>query len=239
MPISVIIISTIHPDQFFFGRSENAIIYIRSSCDFFRTFCLIIQLIFNKRIISGMVEEFQNFERFFAVHFGYQLQYETLTKSIFVKLLLVMVGTLQYFCVFLLRAFVLKSANAPGILTKFSQGLAAATFLHIIFHIEILSFHLDQLNNVVQRDIQTRENEALGGLIIIGNSENFVQIKNNIKYMKTVYFRLWMQSKKINRYFGWCLVVIYLHGFIDTFYAAYWLYIQLQNNQCILRIIRK
>lgn len=238
MATSVMISVSSNRERYYFGRTEVMIINLRASCDIIRTVFTIIQYMFYKRIISEIFKEFQNFESIFAFHFRYQIHYATFNRTFFVKMIMIVAAGLQYICAFVLRAVILKSTTTHGVQFKFTQGLAAVTFLHVIFYIEILSFHLDQLNNVVQRDIQNREKEVSTGFIIRGFQQN-IQVRNNINNFKNVHFRLWLLSKKINKYFGWCLIALFLHGFVDFFYSFYWLYIQLQKSLSPLRVIRK
>lgn len=238
MSISVIFSASTNREKYFFGRTEVMIINIRASCDIIRTIFMILQCIYYKRTISEIFREFQNFESFFATHFGYRIHYETLNRTFFVKMMLVLAASTQYAFAFALRAIILKSTTTHGLRFKFTQALATATILHVIFYIEILSFHLDQLNNVVQRDLKNRENYGLPGLFIRSFQKN-IQIRDNINNFKNVHFRLWLLSKKINTYFGWCLIALFLHAFIDFFYSAYWLYIQTQKSVNPLRLIRK
>lgn len=236
LTVSIMITVIRNHDAIRYGRTEIPIISMVAICEVLRVVFTLIQCIFQKHIISEIFNDFQKFESYFALHFRYQIHYKTFNKAFFAKVIIVAVACIQYNLLYIFRIVVLKGLIGHGIQLNLMQAFAVPTFLHIIFYVEILGFYLDQLNNVIENDIHTRQ---VLSILLIRNFPNLIQIRNKINYVKSVHFRLWDISKKINNYFGWCMVVISFQAFANIFYSAYWLYSHLQQKRPFSRVVRK
>lgn len=238
MSISIIITEFRNCDRKFYGRTEVAILNMVATCEIMRTLFVLIHCIFYERLISEMVYIFQKLESFFALQLRYHIWYDELKRAYLIKVILVAGAFIQYMVLFILRGVLYKKSTIHGVQIEILQALTAATFLHVIFYIEILSFYMDQLNLVIESDRRTHKINTFT-IFFVNDFRSNIRIRNRLNHYKLVHFYLWEVSKKISYYFGWCMVVMFLHAFIVFFYSAYWMYIQLQLNSVPFRFIRE
>lgn len=237
--ISIIIaIAYTNRDPLFYGRSEYTFIVTIASCDILRTISVLIQCIFYKSLIIEIISTFQQIDSIFTIHFQYEISYKNLWKTYTRKMSLMVCAFLQAVIIIICRSILYNTFIPHAVQMKLLQIQTAATFLHIIFYIEVLSFYIDQLAYVVDNNKLSFREESVS-ILMARNSRNYIRIRNKLNSIKIVHFRLYEVSKKINNLFGWCMVVLFLHVFISTVHSAYWLFDLLQRTWAPLRFIRK
>ena len=180
---------------------------------------------------------FRMLQNYYALHLNHQILYTKFTNQFFRKIIIIISGFMPYFIIFLYESLIYPLLPI-GIQIKALQIMTSATYLHIIFYVDVLSFYLSELSIVIERDMyEVQEKNSIW--IISPKSHSNIYIQENLKCYKTVHFQLWEVAQHINSFFGWSMVAILLHGFVDFVYTSYWLIQQLQPPWTIQKIIRK
>lgn len=226
-------------DLEFYGRTELVFFYLWIFSQYLRTIVIFIQCIFFKSLITEITTIFQNLEIYFVTHFHYQILYDSFAKEYRTKVVLVTVLYAQSVTSFLIRCWMEKRLPVDKLLLIILVAYTIATFFHIIFYIEMLSFYIDQLLIIVNENNIKHNRDEIENNLLIRNPGNNHRMWSKLHCVKTVHFRLWEVSRQINAYFGWCIIVIFLLTFIDTIYSVYWLFDHTQREWAPLRIIRK
>lgn len=222
------------------NRTDIIIINLFIVCELCRTIMVIIQCSFSNCQIYAIVHTFHKLEQFFLLNFNHRLSYQKFSKQYFGKVFLVLGAYVQCAVALLLRMISYPRFDSVNIQIKTMQAVTAFTFLHIIFFIDVLGFHLDELNVVIRRDMVTTADRNTNNDIFLNKKlRDSVLLRNKLKYYKCVHFRLWEVTQRINGYFGWCMVALLLHAFVDCLYCAYWLFEELQHAPVFLKLLRK
>lgn len=219
------------------SRTDIVIINFVAICEIVRITFVLIQCVFYREVLNEVCRTFRSLQLYYATSLRYHIIYQKFFKQYFRKVLFIICGFLPYFLIFVWET--VMYALAPiGLQIKTLQIMTSATYLHIIFYIDLLSFYLAELNVVIERD--TYNDESKNNIMIISKkSLSNIFIREKLKCYKHVHFQLWEVSQRINAFFGWSMVAILLHGFVDFVYTSYWLIQQLQPPWAIEKIIRK
>lgn len=219
------------------SRTDIVIINFVAICEIVRIIFILIQCLFYKDLLSEICFTFRMLQNYYTLHLYHQMPYDKFTREYFRKFVIIICGFMPYFMIFLYES--LTYGLVPiGIQIKALQIMTSATYLHIIFYVDILNFYLSELNIVIRRDTIV-EQEKNGITIISRKTLNNTLIQEKLRCYKTVHFHLWEVTQRINAFFGWSMVAILLHGFVDFVYTSYWLIQQLQPPWTIGKIIRK
>lgn len=224
--------------QLFYGKTEVLIINLCSCCEISRTIFTLIQCILYKRVLYETVSTFRRLETFFAIHLEYRIMYNRFSRKFLMKVICVMGSYVQHLVAFVLRCMLSDVITPIGVEVKVLQAIKAITFLHVIFYIDLLCFYLAELNIVILRDTKNEQCENCI-LVISKNATKHCSIQNKVMMYKRVHFRLWEISQRINTFFGWTMVIVLLHGFVDFVHSAYGLFDVLQQKWEFFKIIRE
>lgn len=220
----------------YYSKADVTFVYLFTLCEIAKGSSVFIQRIFKRYSVYNIISTYQKLELFFANHLGYRIEYGAFRKQYIAKVSAVLYSYVQYIVVNILRRF-LRSPKSPVIYQfKILQFISALNFLHIIFYIDLLSFHLNELSSAIQKDIIRRNDHNLNDVAFFCKRPT---IRDKIKYYKYIHFRLWEVARQLNCYFGWCMVPVLLFSFVEVVYFTYWLAIMVQETSSFFEIFCK
>lgn len=219
------------------SRTDIVIINFVAICEIVRIAFILIQCLFCKDILNEICYTFRMLQAYYAMHLHHQIAYQQFSKQYFRKVIFIVCGFIPYLLIFIWESC-MYTMLPIGVQIKALQIMTSATYLHIIFYIDILSFFLAELNVVIERDaVNGQTNNNI--MIISEKSLSSISIREKLRCYKTVHFHLWEVAQRINAFFGWSMVAVLLHGFVDFVCSSYWLVQQLQPPWAIAKIIRE
>lgn len=200
--------------------AETIIINVFILCDIARAAFVLMQcLIFNHLLIETN-NTFVSLELYFAKYLKYPITYSTFSKQYRRRMITCMGFAIFYVISYFVRCAFGHNSSIAGYLTKLMQLETAITFVHLIFYVNALHFHMQQLNLVIQRDTIVCKTGCRG----MKKRMNCKEIRNRLKHYKTVHFNFYAVSQKISQYFGYSLIAICMHAFTDPIYSIFWIY---------------
>lgn len=212
-------------------RSEIFITSMFILCQIARTLLALMQCIFYKKVYYSIINALNALEGYFTVHFQHRIRYSLFTSGVVKKMSLATVGFTQM----LIAEFL--DSNQIDFPVRLLQAASMLTCCHLVFFIDVLSFHLEQLLVVIIRD--TANDRSIDSVTFYKQSAKCVFVRNQLKHYKTVHFTLWEISQCINKFFGWTMVAILLQVFIDLLYCSYCLFDELQDTLVVTELMRK
>lgn len=140
-----------------------------------------------------------------------------------------------YFLTVLIKMYVdsRKISRSVQLCTLFMNGLKILTSIHVLFYIELFNIFL----RLMHQQIFIDDDRFTDGFSFF-NERKFAE---SLRHCKYVHFKLWEISRLINKCFGWILIMICLVNFIDASYAAFWVFLYIQEmfkTHCAI-VIRK
>lgn len=191
---------------------------INMSFEFIRASAVLMHFLLYRDVFYEINEIFQQFKMYFYIHLNYEIPYGLLKKWICWRFLMVIGLAAQYFIGYATRIIYNRDFASIGILIKILEMMATFNYLQIIYHIDVLSFHLKQLNDAIERDLTT-----ITTCDDFKNSRKMF-LKSRFSYYKIIHFRLWTVAKYINIVFGWTLVAVLMYAISDMTFTTYWVY---------------
>lgn len=216
----------------FFGIMEAVVIHLSVVCDAFRAILILIECIQYDRLINNILNTFSDLQVYFFRNFRYRINYQNVTKCFFVKIAIIFAINMSYILWNIMYWCLSAKLPPMSIEKRVMQCVSVLPILYIIFFIDMLSYHLNELNAVIKKDIAAYKcstNIFLHKFTII----------NKLKHYKVVHYRLWMISQWINTIFGWSIVFLLLLSVSDCIYSTYWFYQELRRRSPIIRVARK
>lgn len=210
---------------------ESLVINIGSVCEILRGLFVVLQCLTQKRLIFDVISMIRKLETYFIIHLKHRLPYDSFRKQYFLKVLIVLLGFAPYVSVYIVRCIVYNYLTPIGIQLRILQLLVIQIILYVVFYIDLLSFHLSELNAVIERDMAEVKTA-------IKRSGSSILTRNKVKCYKNVHFRLWKMSQNINTFFGWILIMVLLHCFVDLVYSAFWLFQEFKTQSPFIKILR-
>lgn len=224
--------------EYLWSRTDIVIINFVAICEIVRIAFILIQCLFCADILNEICYTFRMLQAYYTMHLHHQIVYQPFGRQFLRKVAFIVCGFMPCLMIFLWDSY-FYALEPIAIQIKVLQIMTSATFLHIIFYIDILGFYLAELNTVIERDSNQDQTKLNNIMIISEKSLNSISMRERLRCYKTVHFHLWEVSQRINAFFGWSMVAILLHGFVDFVYSSYWLIQQLQPPWTISKIIRK
>lgn len=223
----------------FMFTSYLIMINVFNVCQLAKFASVFIQSVFHNRAIHDAIQVFLNLETFFEGTLRHKISYGKFRRQILLKILLIFIVYIQT-VIYLALRFIQRGFIEPlTAIIKLSQFRSILILIHIIFFVDLLRFHLVQLNEVIQRD--ANENEPIQNSIVIVYRKCTKEILMGNKYRnyKHAHYHLWNATQHLNYYFGWCLILVFLQAFIDCVYISYWLYTAINIKFDLIRTFRK
>lgn len=207
--------------------ADSYIFLLNITCDMFRSAVLFVQCILHKETFNEINYDFQKIASHFYIHLQHIIPYRSFKRQFVVRILIVFSAYIQY----LIRHFI-KNPNYFGFSSRLRilQLMMISTFLQIIFYVDLLTFHLNQLNVVIKKELAQKDNSVF---------DDPMPKRNKLKSIKLLHFRMWCVAQRINMVFGWGMIVLFLYAFLDFIYCFFWVYEEIRNQSSIVYVISK
>lgn len=213
--------------------TETIIVNLYLVCDIIRAAFILMQCLIYRHAMNEMMAIFINLELFFAHHLGHRICYRAFGQRYRRRVWAVLCICSLYIASYSIRAFLNNDISYAASLFKVQQFMTAFCYLHAIFYIDLLSYHLMQLNTVIENDMVTLD--KMDGAM--NQTRRRAHIQQRLKCYKIVHFRLWMATRRINEFFGYGLMAILLHTFADLVYVAFWMFEQFYSKMALCAIL--
>lgn len=241
LALSCIQMANFGNNEYQWSRTDIVIMNIVVVCEMLRIIFIVIQCIFSKQTLIEICYTFRMLQGYYNMHLHHPVGYQPFTQQYNRKVVFIMCGFIPTFMIFVWDSW-WYGLMPVYMHFKILQIMTLASYLHIIFYVDILSFHLAELNVVIERD-ETITNQQPKHNIIISviskQASSNMAIRKRWRRYKTVHFHLWEVAQRINAFFGWSMVAILLHGFVDFVYSSYWMIQEFQPPVNIPKVIRE
>lgn len=209
-------------------------------CEILRISFNSIQCIYNKQKLIDIYYIFRMLQTYYNMHLYHAIDYQRFIHLYNRKVMFYVCGFILSLVILVLKYW-RDGMSTVYIQLKILQIMTLASYLHIIFYVDLLSFHLAELNVAIEHDAINGHSKIDSNIIsVISNeSSDNMKMRERLRHYKTVHYHLWGVTQRINEFFGWCMVAILLHGFVVFVYNSYWLIHGLQPPWSILGIIRE
>lgn len=107
-----------------------------------------------------------------------------------------------------------KLNTAMSIYWSISNAIKFIHLLHVMFYIEFMKFTLTSLSEKLAKKVNDRQMYWFHG-----QKNEFLRL---MCHMKSVYFKLWNVSQKVNSLFGWFFVALMFESTTTAIYNVYW-----------------
>lgn len=212
------------------GRSlEDIITNIFLLCDSIKYLCVYTQSFFMCSLMIGILQNLHSINRLFTDYLHWHIDYRQLVKSYTSKFVVVLLGYIL--CV---TSFAIDWYRRPGLYLvlwfKIWQLTSTLSLIHVVFYVDLVQFHLKQLNALVRSD------ERIPIHVLMRKNWKGTIMMKKIKCYKTIHYRLWEVAQKIGCVFGWTIYALLLHGFIDSTNSMFWLYSHIRRHRSFVGI---
>lgn len=208
----------------FQATAESTIISVYLVCDMMRAIFVLVQCICYKLHIAEIIDKIHDIDEYFLRQLEHRISYKKFKQKYNLKVFAILGIAIIYLLGYVARYFFNHRATLAVTMIKYLQLMTAFTYLHNIFYIDVLSFHLNELNSVIRKCILNNSN-----IVMVGPSDA-ANILKKLTYFKTIHFQIWELAQMINTYFGWSAITILLHAFSDLIYSAYWVFKELETD---------
>lgn len=210
-----------------YTTTESIILHTYFFCDIIRTTVVLLQCLMYKSANNAIIENLDSASLYFAQQLQHLICYRAFRRSFNFRILIIIGASTLYIILFFVRLQAGDSTiTRANLFTKFLQFMTAFCYTHHIFYIDLLSFHLAQLNMVIEREIPCSIN--------VCRLTNKDRIKKQIKSYKFIHFRLYLISQRMNKCFGYSLVAVLLHASSDLIYSSFWIFQMINKSRGIL-----
>lgn len=194
---------------------------------FSRSLLVLLQCLFYEQTYGNIVNTYNRLEVFFVQQMEYRLNFEHFSRDVAIKMTLTLFAFIQFAIVHILITWSYTGFNVVLLLIKLLRFLFVFTCAHLVFSVDALTFYMEQLMAVIARD--AGNDQSIDSLPFFKQSVKCELLRNRLKNYKNAQFTLWENSQRLNRFFGWSMVMILLIVFLDSSYTAYWLFYELQH----------
>lgn len=224
---------------------EILVIYFSSIGEVLQAVALLIQYIHHRQLNKEILNAFVKLEIFFMTHMKHRITYDRFSQQYFQRIILVNCGFAQFVLIYAVRWLCYGMYSQIGIQVRILRLITALTTLHIIFYVDMVSYHLHELNLVIDRQIFNRNNSKCSSnadencFVSTHKLTNSFLMRYQIKCYKNAYSRLWTIAQKLNKCYGWVLIAIMCQHFVDFVYSSFWLFEELRRPTSFVRICRE
>lgn len=194
-------------------------------CNSFMLVIIFPQTFVHRNTSREILYGFYKIYKMFAKLEQWHIEYSRLLRSFSRKFVFEILFYLLSLIAFIVDNYPPDSFTLYASVFKLWQFMSTITFLNLVFYIDILRFHLNQINLLILKNANCRD----------GKMAN-VQKLNNIKI---IFYNLWELSLKVNHIFGWTIFALLFQAFFDIVYVLYWIFIGLAEKRTtgILRML--
>lgn len=217
-----------------YDHSDAIITNIFITCHVLKSSAVFVQGIFYHCAITDATQILLGLETFFVSHLQYQINYRRFAKEMLLKTLFISIMYLQSVISLGLRFVQMDFVEPITALIKVTEIKSMIIVLHILFYVDLMRFHMVELNAAIRRDTYGEQNTDQSNIIIVyRKSTKEIIMSNKYKSYKHLHYRLWNATQQINHYFGWCLTAAFLQIFVDCVYNSYWQVINILQDDFI------
>lgn len=203
-----------------------------------RTIVIIKQCLFHEQTYFQLLITYNRIEQLFAKHLNHKINFKYFTDGVAQK---VTIGVLAFVQFAAIRAWMIwyyEEFNVLQVIFKVLQFLTLFTCVHLVFSVDALQFFMEQLLEVITRDAAA--DRLSDPWMVYKHSAKCSHLRNQLKNYKNVHFVLWENSRRLNSFFGWSMIVVLLMTFVDIAYMTYGVLNEIQNFHTInLKTIRE
>lgn len=211
------------------SKTSDFVYYLDLLFEIIRAASVFLQCMIRKQTFYDINFTFQEIESYFYTRLQHRVSYQSFRRRFNLKALIIILAYSQYLVGHIIRLTRGYVSSQMRIL----QALTVLTYIHIIFYIEALSYHLDQLNVVIKKDMLQCNSSSLS------RATNNLRFQNQLKSLKWIHFRLWLVAQHINRAFGSILITLTLYSFMDLVVCAYWFYEEIEDRADVYKLFRR
>lgn len=106
--------------------------------------------------------------------------------------------------------------STMSIFWSISNAIKFIQLIHVVFYIDFMKCVLKSLSEKLAKKINDRQSYWFRG-----EKNEFLRL---LCHIKSVYFKLWNVSQKMNTLFGWFLVVLMFESTTTAIYNVYWIF---------------
>lgn len=229
------------PERLSYKAVERIIANLFIICDTIKIFSIFIPICFYNQTVTRIFLNFDGIHTYFQDILQWQINYDYFRKRFTRKFIFVQISYWQSVIFFLLDHMLNRGFDSSAFAFKLWQMASLLAFCHVMFYIDLLRHYLYQLNlsmkNATSDQIVDQNRNFVSNKPLKGVKELLIQSTVN-KY-KTIYYRLWDISQKINNVFGWTIAALFLQAFADGTYCIFWVYYAICDGKGTLEILRK
>lgn len=212
---------------------ETLLITVYMLFDILRGYFVFVQCVLYRQHFQEIADIFQRLDVLFFKYFGHVLTYQSFNKFHLLNIIKISIGYLFHFMVYVVIRQCMYGISPICFPIALLQLLQALNFLHKIFYIDALCFHLVELNEVIKKDnLEMRCNNCRPISAIAAT-------RNRLIFYKKIHFALWEAGQVQNKVFGCCTIALVLRVFIDLVYSTFWLFDEINQNNEIIKVLRK
>lgn len=181
--------------------------------------------------LSSILFDFQHIDELFVNLPLQNIDYRLFRKAFTNKCMIIVISYMFNVGAFAVRIVPTRIGFWQLVIFKFWQFGSIVSTIHMMFYIDLLRYHLQQLNLSFRNiNIQSRFDKTTTSL----------QVTKKIMNMKLIHFKLWEISHKINVTFGWTISAVLFQQFVDSTYSLYWLiFLVVQRAATTIAILRR
>lgn len=211
-----------------FSKTTSVImIKVFAGCEILRTVFGVIQCLYFKRHFYEIIHRFKHLHYVYEKGLRQRIKYEAFQKKYRTQMIVALSAYIQYVIVTIGSSVAANKLRPYNIQIALLQAMTLFSFLHITLYIEMLNFYLGQLVFAIRC--------ARHDIYFSMNPSNTLQIRNKLKFLKTIHFQLWEVTQQINIFFGWTIVVLLLHAFVDVVYSVHKICENLQQTNFVFQ----
>lgn len=184
------------------------------TCEVLKFHILFGQSFFFGHIFIGIMDKFECINKLMSGSQISHLNYVRFQKKFAKKVISVLVFYLFNIAIFTIENYPLKRNSVYMAIFKIWHFTTTLSLIHIVFYVDLLGHHLQQLILIFQHNDQTtmlKSNKDMQRTTLLKKAKNY----------KITYYHLWAISQEINKIFGWSMAAILLQAFVHSTYASY------------------
>lgn len=199
--------------------------------DIMKVIATMIQSFVYSRTLCSILFAFRHVDRLFVNLEQWSFDYRFFRKPLIIKIITIVVCYVLNVGSFAISNIPIQNGFWQSVIFKFWHLASAISFIHIIFYVDLLGYHLQQLNLCIQnKSTQNR----------LGRTAKRLHMTRKMMNLKLIYFKLWEISQQINATFGWTITALLFQQFLNSTYCLYWLiFLSVQRVTNTIAILRK
>lgn len=188
--------------------------------DGIKVICVFYQSYVHSRTLATMLRRFHDIDTLFSDFENWHLDYKCFRVSFARKWKINMIIYAFNVIFFITRS--IQIGFSTPVAYKFWELLNTISIIHTVFYIDLLRYHLLQLNLIIRNEITY--NHIVENPAAYEKRIKYFWMLRKLKISKIIYYRLWEISQDLNESFGWTISALMLELFNNATYCAYWIW---------------